>query len=107
MVLDLAQNIMMKIPVLRQSYSVHKSKHLVKPALVVAPDDYILEIQGPYFSDSRNNDAEMLRNEFERGVDGLRTWFQENDIVVLDRGYRHALPMLQDRSISVKMPSLL
>ena len=61
--------------VLRQSYSVHKSKHLVKPALVVAPDDYILEIQGPYFSDSRNNDAEMLQNEFERDVDGLRTWF--------------------------------
>ena len=32
--------------------------------------------------------------------------FQENDIVVLDRGYRDALPMLQNRGISVKMPSL-
>lgn len=92
---------------LRQSYSVHKGKHLVKPALVVAPDGYILEIQGPYFSDSRNNDAQMLRNEFERDVDGLRAWFQENDIFVLDRGYRDALPMLRDRGISVIMPSLL
>ena len=29
-------------------------------ALVVAPDRYILDIHGPYFSDSRNNDALML-----------------------------------------------
>ena len=36
---------------LRQSYCRHKGRHLVKPALIVAPDVYILEIQGPYFTD--------------------------------------------------------
>lgn len=41
----------------RQSYSAHKSRHLVKPALLVAPDAYILNIHGPYFSDSYNNYA--------------------------------------------------
>lgn len=74
--------------VLRQSYCVHKGRHLVKPALVVAPDGYILAIQGPYFSDSRNNDAEMLRNEYERDVDSIRKWFQDHDIFIVDRGYR-------------------
>ncbi|EZA50292.1 hypothetical protein X777_11303 [Ooceraea biroi] len=41
-------------------------RHLVKPALIVAPDGYILTIQGPYFSDSKNNDAQMLRNEYAK-----------------------------------------
>lgn len=48
----------------------HKGRHLIKPALVVAPDGYILDIHGPYFSDSRNNDASMLQNEMDTA--GLR-----------------------------------
>lgn len=52
---------------LRQSYSLHKECHLIKPASIVAPNGYILNIHGPYFSDSRNNDAAMLRSEFEDG----------------------------------------
>lgn len=43
-----------------QSYCVHKGRHLMKPVLIVALDGYILYIQGPYFSDTRNNDAAIL-----------------------------------------------
>lgn len=57
---------------LRQSYCVHKSRHLVKPHLIVASDGYILDIQGPYFSDSRNNDAAILQNEFDRDAEKMR-----------------------------------
>lgn len=39
---------------------------MVKPALTVAPDRYILAIQSPYFADAKNNDAHILYNEFER-----------------------------------------
>ena len=39
---------------LRQIYSVHKGRHLVKPVMMTAPDDYILDIHGPYFADERN-----------------------------------------------------
>ena len=42
---------------LGQSYSMHKGRHLIKPAVVVAPDGYILDIHGPYFSDFRNNNV--------------------------------------------------
>ena len=79
---------------LRQSYCVHKGRHLVKPVLIVAPDGHILNIQGPYFSDSRNNDAAILQNEFEKDVDRMRRWFQEDDIVVVDRGYQDATNLL-------------
>ncbi|XP_024884657.1 uncharacterized protein LOC112462835 [Temnothorax curvispinosus] len=93
--------------VLRQSYSVHKHRHLLKPTLVVAPDGFILQIFGPYFSDSRNNDAEILRHDFETDGNALKEWFQRNDIVLVDRGYRDAIPLLQLLGIQYEMPALL
>lgn len=62
--------------VLRQSYSVHKHRHLLKPTLVVAPNGFILQIFRPYFSDSRNNDAEILRHDFETDGNAQRKWLQ-------------------------------
>lgn len=91
--------------VLRQSYCVHKGHHLIKPALIVGPNGYILTIQGPYFSDTRNNDAAMLRNEYQRDTEMIRNWFQENDIFVVDRGYRDAIPMLRQLGIDHRIPS--
>lgn len=70
---------------LRQSFSRHKGRHLVKPVLMVAPDGYILDIHGPYFSDSYNNDAAMLRNELQNDED-IINWFREGDIAIVDRG---------------------
>jgi len=92
---------------LRQSYCVHKGRHLVKPVLIVAPDGYILDIQGPYFSDSKNNDAALLQNEFIRDADRMKHWPQENDIVIVDRGYRDATELLVSLGIVWKMPALL
>lgn len=45
---------------LRQSFCVHKDRHLLNSVLIVAPDGYILDMQSPYFSNSRNNDASIL-----------------------------------------------
>jgi len=41
---------------LRLSYCLHKGKHLVKPPVLLAPDGYILDVHGPYFSNAGNND---------------------------------------------------
>lgn len=79
----------------------------MKPALLVDPDGFILAVQGPYFSDSRNNDAQMLTNEFETDVDGLRAWLQEGDILIVDRGYRDAGDYLTGLGINYRMPHCL
>lgn len=92
--------------VLQQSYSLHKY-HLLKPTLIVAPDGYILEILGPYFSDAQNNDAAILQQDFERDAGILANWFQDGDIVLVDRGYRDAIPLLQHLGIDHRMPALL
>lgn len=45
--------------------------------MFVAPDRYILNIIGPYFSNSRNNDANILIQELQENIEGLREWFVE------------------------------
>lgn len=92
----------------RLSYSTHKGYHLLKSALIVVPDGYILDIHGPYFSDSRNNDAALFTNEFQSEINEFREWFQKNDIIVLDRGYRDAVPLLLEQlGIVIKVPAFL
>lgn len=93
--------------ILRQSYCFHKKEHMVKPEVIVAPDGYILAIQGPYFSDIKNNDATILNQEFERDIEGIRTWFQDGDIFIVDRGYRDSTPLFQQLGINYHMPPFL
>ncbi|KAJ8941460.1 hypothetical protein NQ318_016900 [Aromia moschata] len=81
--------------VLRRSYCVHKGRHLLKPAIFVAPNGYILDIQGPYFSNAANNDANILANRLGQDEDVMREWLQEGDIFILDRGYRDVIPLLR------------
>lgn len=80
---------------------------MVKPILIVAPDGYILDIHGPYFFDARNNDAAMLEREFQNDASALREWLGENVIIIVDRGYRDVLPLLQNLGIETHMPPLL
>lgn len=93
--------------VLRQSYSLHKHKHLLKAIMIVAPDGYILDVHGPYFSDSANNDASILIQQLQDNINGLRDWLQEDDVFVVDRGYRDSLDYLEALGIRTKMPSFL
>lgn len=73
---------------------------------MVAPDGYILDIHGPYFSDSQNNDAATLRNEFNNDED-INDWFGEGDIIIIDRGYRDVIPLLEESGLICRMPPLL
>lgn len=84
-----------------------KNKHLVKPCILTGSDGYILDIQGPYFSNAANNDARVMINELENDLNGMREWLQEGGIFVVDRGYRDAAAVLETMGIIVKMPSLL
>jgi hypothetical protein len=96
---------------LPQSYCLHKGYHLLKPALVVAPDGYILDVDGPYFSDSRNNDAAMLQDHLEnqelQDANQLRQWLEEDDIKIVNRGYRDATNLLGYLGLECKIPPLL
>ncbi|CAH2092630.1 unnamed protein product [Euphydryas editha] len=91
----------------RRTYSLHKGRPLVKPMMIVSTTGYILEILGPYFADGRNNDASILKSQLNDSSSTLRSWLREDDIIVVDRGFRDCLSLLQDMQLVAKMPSFL
>ncbi|KAJ8688486.1 hypothetical protein QAD02_024281 [Eretmocerus hayati] len=92
----------------RKSYSSHKNYYLLKPAVVVGPDGYILDVHPIYFSDVRNNDAAMLIDTLQRyAAHNFRPWIRPGDIIILDRGYRNARLILEQAGITVIMPPFL
>ncbi|KAL3287554.1 hypothetical protein HHI36_002022 [Cryptolaemus montrouzieri] len=91
---------------LRQSYSVHKGRHLFK-ALLVATNGFNLDVQGPYIVDGRNNDAAILKNELNQNINDVRNWFRDGDIFIVDRKYRDVLPYLDELNLISKLPASL
>lgn len=92
---------------LRQTFCVHKGRHLVKPIMLVAPDGYIIAVHGPYFADGQNNDASCLKDDLENDISGLKGWLEEEDIFIVDRGYRDCIEYLQSIGIQSEMPKYL
>ena len=68
---------------------------------------YILTIFGPFCSDFHNNDASILKHVMLNNYEDILSWVQENDIMILDRGFRDSLGVLKALGIDVAMPSFL
>ena len=91
----------------RRSYSTHKSQSLLKPMLVVASDGYIITVIGPYLADGKNNDTKITKHAFGNNVENIKNWFQADDVMVVDRGYRDCLEFLAELGIKTEMPHFL
>jgi hypothetical protein len=72
----------------RKTWSVHKSRHLVKPFVICASDGYIFDIYGLF--ESTKNDATILSTILSTDKN-LTSLLKENDIYLLDRGFRDCL----------------
>lgn len=91
----------------RRSYSVHKGKPLLKPMMLVATDGYILTVLGPYLADEKNSDAKITEHMLNSNVKDIIDWFEEDDVLVVDRGFRDAVDILKDFGINAQMPHFL
>lgn len=89
----------------RQSFSLHKGRPLVKPMIIVSTTGYFVSVLGPYIA--RNNDATILNHIMHSNLEDIRSWVQEEDIFVVDRGFRDSLDCLEQMGINAKMPSFL
>lgn len=89
----------------RKSYSLHKGRPLVKPMVVTSTDGYFLTVLGPYLA--RNNDATILNHMLHTNVEDLKGWFHEDDVFVVDRGFRDSVDMLEELGIRAEMPRLM
>ncbi|XP_052280296.1 uncharacterized protein LOC127877986 isoform X5 [Dreissena polymorpha] len=91
----------------RRSYSMHKHRPLVKPMIVVSTTGYIISILGPYLADSKNSDANILKHIINQNTEDFKSWIQEGDVVVVDRGFRDASTVLEELGVTMQMPSFM
>ncbi|CAM4836812.1 unnamed protein product [Rotaria magnacalcarata] len=91
----------------RRTYSQHKRRHLVKPMTITASDGYIVSSLEPFFTDSKNNDAAILKHCMLNNEQQVLSWLRDNDVLVLDRGFRDTVNTLNRLGLKVAMPDFL
>ena len=89
------------------TYNMHKSRCLVKPMMIVGTDGYIVNVLGPYFADSANNDASITRHVMKTNSDEINNWLEPNDVFIVDRGFRDVLEFLRSLGFQCEMPCYL
>jgi hypothetical protein len=79
----------------------------IKTMMVVSTTGHIISSLGPYFSDGKNNDANILIHGLKTNAEDMSNWLREGDIVVVDRGFRDSFEFLNDLGIKTEMPVFL
>ena len=62
---------------------------------------------GPFLSDYKNNDASILKHCFNNNEQEILDWLDEDDILILDRGFRDAIRAMKQFGFEVAMPHFL
>lgn len=68
----------------------------MKPMMVVTTSGYIVSVLGPYLSDSKNNDAGILNHMIKKNAEEMRSWLNDGDTFIVDRGFRDSADVLSD-----------
>ncbi|XP_061180161.1 uncharacterized protein LOC133188674 [Saccostrea echinata] len=91
----------------RRSYSQHKNRPLVKPMVIVSTTGYIISVLEPYFADQKNNDASILKHNIQSNMENIKDWLHQEDVLVVDRGFRDSISFLDSLGIRCQMPAFL
>ena len=84
----------------RQTYSGHKKHNLIKPMMAVCPDGFIAAVWGSY--SGNKNDASIMTELLQQKVWGS---FQDDDVLLVDRGFRDAMDDIKNAGFTGKMPA--
>ena len=77
----------------RLTYSLHKYQNLLQPFLIVASNGYIIDVVGPFAA--TKTDAQIMQHIMNDEEHPLHFLLQENDVFILDRGFRDALKSIE------------
>ncbi|XP_076072514.1 uncharacterized protein LOC143044399 [Mytilus galloprovincialis] len=91
----------------KKTYSMHKNRPLVKPMIIVGSDGYILSVLGPYYANGHNNDASITKHLFKTNAEDIKKWIKDDDVLVVDRGFRDAQTFLESLNLKVEMPCFI
>ena len=68
---------------------------------------YIVSTFGPYYADAKNNDAKIMKNIIIHNKRGTNDWLRPTDILIIDRGFRDCIPLLENLGYTTHMPRFL
>ena len=88
----------------RASYGGQKKTNYLKFMSVVFPNGYVLDSIGPYYGSF--NDASITKDILSQ-FDILKSWMDDGDVLIVDRGFRDVIDLLSDLGYDTKMPSFL
>lgn len=86
------------------TYNDQKKRNFVKPMMAVAPDGTILFVYGLY--PAVQNDASII-NEMMNKHETVFNQLAENDVIILDRGFRDCQDVLKQKGFIIKMPEFV
>ncbi|RVE41952.1 hypothetical protein evm_013392 [Chilo suppressalis] len=89
----------------KRTYSLHKYDNLVKPFVIVSCDGHIIDVIGPFAA--TKTDADIMTEIFQAEDSPYRQLFQPNDVFILDRGFRDAIPLLERLGYQIHKPESL
>ena len=72
----------------RMSFNLHKGQNLPKPMIVKTTDGYVIDVVGPFLSDSHHSDADIMKYILLANINDFLKWHDINDVIVADRGFR-------------------
>ena len=75
--------------------------------VIVSTTGYYVNVLGPYFADSKNNDASILNHIIQSNTEEIKEWVKPNDVFVVDRGFRDSLSLLEDIGIQAEIPAFM
>lgn len=87
----------------RKSYSLHKFRRLLKPFLIVCPDGDIINIYGLY--EATKSDATILTEIMRSQIDPFHWFFNEGDVLILDRGFRDSIDEVESCGYLTYLPA--
>ena len=88
-------------------YRFISNRNLLKPMMIVTTTGYIVAAIGPDLADGRNSDAKILNHIIGTDTQDIKTWLQDDDIMIVDRGFRDSAGVLSNLGIQMQMPSFL
>ena len=85
----------------------HKGRPLIKPMMIGSTDGYIVSAMGPYLADTKDNDASIIKHILLNNREGVVDWLHPSDILIVSRGFRDCLPLLNGLGYETYVPAFL
>ena len=75
--------------------------------IVTSTDSYILSFFGPFLTDATNNDTFIIKRCLFENKGGMLNWLVDDDVMILDRGFRDAINSMKMIGLQPAMPDFL